>query len=57
MRSPWVDLLFLHHHVTPMKPAWRANAPAHDGKPERLEVDVNQLPLQAGARNAPNCCA
>jgi hypothetical protein len=28
MSSPWIDLLFLHGHVTPARLAWRDDAPA-----------------------------
>ena len=46
MRSPWIDLLFLHGHLTPTPPAWREDAPPC-GRPAtaRIEVDVAQLPL------------
>lgn len=38
MSSPWIDLLFLHGHVTPSRLAWREDAPAdsrHTGKPQK----------------------
>lgn len=57
MRSPWIDLLFLHHHVTPAKLAWRADASSGDCRQERVEVDVNQLPLQTAVRHPSRCCA
>lgn len=47
MRSPWVDLLFLHGHATPAKLTWRPDAPACRCKTEQVDVDVANLPLPA----------
>lgn len=57
MRSPWVDLLFLHGHVTPSNLRWHADAPpCEDIKaPAKVEVDVAQLPLSAGPRDCASC--
>jgi hypothetical protein len=46
MRSPWIDLLFLHGHVTPTQLAWRSDKPACDCASRQIEVDVAQLPLK-----------
>jgi hypothetical protein len=57
MRSPWVDLLFLHGHATPTKLAWRPDAPACRCKTEQVEVDVARLPLPACPEHQPAGCA
>lgn len=44
MRSPWIDLLFLHGHVTPTPLAWRPDEAACDCPSRQTEVDVAQLP-------------
>jgi hypothetical protein len=59
MRSPWVDLLFLHGYATPTQLAWRPDA-APCGRPmaNQVEVDVATLPLsdRCGERDCA-CCA
>ncbi|WP_158621229.1 hypothetical protein [Dyella dinghuensis] len=57
MRSPWIDLLFLHGHATPSQLAWRPDKPAHDASPRQIEVDVAQLPLQSGVARDHACPA
>jgi hypothetical protein len=57
MRSPWVDLLFLHGHVTPATLAWLPDAPACRCKTEQVEVDIAQLPLATCPQDLPGCCA
>jgi hypothetical protein len=59
MRSPWIDLLFLHGHVTPGKLAWRPDAPACECQSSPyIEVDVAQLPLSTRCeKRDPVCCA
>ena len=57
MRSPWIDLLFLHGHITPATLAWLPDAPPCDCKQEPVEVDVKQLPLPAQSRDESTCCA
>jgi hypothetical protein len=58
MRSPWIDLLFLHGHATPATLAWRpdADASACYCKTEKVDADIAQLPLPACAENLPTCC-
>jgi hypothetical protein len=55
MRSPWVDLLFLHGHATPAKLAWRPDAPACRCKTEQVEADVAKLPLPTCTEHLPDC--
>jgi hypothetical protein len=57
MRSPWIDLLFLHGHVTPTRLAWRPDAPGCRCKTEQVEVDIALLPLRDCPGNEPACCA
>jgi hypothetical protein len=57
MRSPWIDLLFLHGHATPAALGWRPDAPACRCKTEQVEVDVAQLPLPARPESHPATCA
>jgi len=60
MRSPWIDLLSLHHHVTPAALSWRPDAAACDCKntPALVDVDVSELPLRAAPGcDRPACCA
>jgi hypothetical protein len=57
MRSPWIDLLFLHGHANPASLAWRPDAPACRCKTEQVEVDVAQLPLPACPDNQAAGCA
>ncbi|MFK2899805.1 hypothetical protein ISP15_05600 [Dyella jejuensis] len=45
MRSPWIDLLFLHGHATPATLAWRPDAPTCACEPPQIDVDVAELPL------------
>ena len=49
MRSPWIDLLFLHGHISPSALNWHVDAPPCDctPAPENVEVDVARLPLPA----------
>jgi hypothetical protein len=56
MRSPWIDLLFLHGHATPATLAWRPDAPPCRCKTEQVDVDVAQLPLPACQEALPACC-
>ncbi|HTC26219.1 hypothetical protein [Dyella sp.] len=46
MRSPWIDLLFLHGHATPTQLNWRPDKPVRDASSRQIEVDVTQLPLK-----------
>ena len=57
MRSPWIDLLFLHGHVTPTQLAWRPDTPARDASSRQIEVDVAQLPLKDGVARDHACPA
>ncbi|HUB88516.1 MAG TPA: hypothetical protein VMA74_02185 [Dyella sp.] len=59
MRSPWVDLLFLHGHITPSNLSWHVDTPPGDceTKPAHIKVDVAQLPLPARPRDNSPCCA
>jgi len=59
MRSPWVDLLFLHGHITPSNLNWHVDTPPGDRetKPAHVEVDVARLPLPAKPRDNLPCCA
>lgn len=59
MRSPWVDLLFLHGHITPSNLTWHVDAPPCDRetKPAEVEVDVAKLPLPPKPRDNTPCCA
>jgi hypothetical protein len=57
MRSPWIDLLFLHGHATPSNLAWRPDAPACRCKTEQMEVDVATLPLPTCTEHQPDCVA
>ena len=52
MRSPWVDLLFLHGHITPSNLSWHVDAPAPAcaTEPAKVEVDVTKLPLPSNAQ-------
>jgi hypothetical protein len=47
MRSPWVDLLFLHGHASPGTLQWLPDAPACRCKTELVTTDVATLPLPA----------
>jgi hypothetical protein len=55
MRSPWIDLLFLHGHLAPAPLAWRPDAGSCAAATSRIEVDVAQLPL--ADRREPRACA
>jgi hypothetical protein len=55
MRSPWVDLLLLHGHLTPTALSWRPDALACEHPPRSVEVDVAQLPLQQQAGRELDC--
>ena len=59
MRSPWVDLLFLHGHITPSNLTWHVDATACDAKTEspKVDVDVAKLPLPVNTQGESNCCA
>lgn len=59
MRSPWIDLLYLHGHVTPGKLAWRSNETTCACQPsQRIDVDVAQLPLSIRCEKRDSaCCA
>jgi hypothetical protein len=57
MRSPWIDLLFLHGHAIPTNLAWRPDAPACRCKTEQVEVDVARLPLPNYPEGEPACPA
>jgi hypothetical protein len=57
MRSPWIDLLFLHGHTTPAQLAWRPDNPARDASSRQIEVDVAQLPLKDGVARDHACPA
>jgi len=59
MRSPWVDLLFLHGHITPSNLTWHVDAPAPDceTEPAKVNVDVAKLPLPAHAQDDSIRCA
>lgn len=59
MRSPWIDLLFLHGHATPATLAWRPDAPVCGCKSEhRVEVDIAALPLRTCNESGEStCCA
>ena len=47
MRSPWVDLLFLHGYASPSRLAWRADvAPCGRPMADTIDVDIAQLPLR-----------
>jgi hypothetical protein len=56
MRSPWIDLLFLHGHASPATLSWRPDNPAFD-KTRPVEVDVARLPLQEGIAREHACHA
>jgi hypothetical protein len=56
MRSPWIDLLFLHGHALPTRLEWRPDAPACPCKTEQVEVDVAKLPLRGCLQQEPACC-
>ncbi|GLQ48996.1 hypothetical protein ACFFJT_02150 [Dyella flava] len=58
MRSPWIDLLFLHGHATPATLMWRpdAEAPICRCKTEQVEADVSRLPLPICLEKSPVCC-
>jgi hypothetical protein len=49
MRSPWINLLFLHGHITPSALSWRVDAPpcGCTPPPDSVAVDVAELPLPA----------
>ena len=59
MRSPWIDLLFLHGHVIPTKLAWRPDAPVCECQSQQnVEVDIADLPLRTCRQNGESpCCA
>ena len=59
MRSPWIDLLFLHGHVMLDKLDWRPDAPACGCQTaQHIEVDVAQLPLSIHCEKRDSaCCA
>lgn len=47
MRSPWVDLLLLHGHITPSTLSWHVDASpcGREKARAKVEVDVARLPL------------
>jgi len=55
MRSPWVNLLFLHGHVSPATLKWLPDAPACRCKTEQVEVDVAKLPLPTCTERQADC--
>jgi hypothetical protein len=59
MRSPWIDLLFLHGYITtPTALSWRPDAPPCDcNDAKKVAADVSQLPLKAEPRKDSTCCA
>jgi hypothetical protein len=57
MRSPWIDLLFLHGHATPTQLAWRPDEHARDGSSRPIEADVAPLPLKDYVAREQTCRA
>lgn len=59
MRSPWVDLLFLHGHITPSNLSWHVDAPSNacETEPANVEVDVAKLPLPSNMQDDSARCA
>ncbi|MFC3652549.1 hypothetical protein ACFONN_13410 [Dyella humi] len=59
MRSPWVDLLFLHGYITTPSAAlaWRPDAPPCGCEQKPVEVNVTQLPLPVDPHDESTCCA
>jgi len=59
MRSPWVDLLFLHGHITPSNLSWHVDVPSNacEREPANVEVDVAKLPLPSNAQEDSARCA
>jgi hypothetical protein len=55
MRSPWIDLVYLHGYATPVNLAWRSDDPAFRCRTEQVEVDVAQLPLPACPQSRSVC--
>lgn len=60
MRSPWIDLLFLHGYITPTQAnqlAWRPDARRNDDRTHAVTVDVGELPLRRSPENDITCCS
>lgn len=59
MRSPWVDLLFLHGHITtPAALNWRPDAsPSECDDARKVAADVAKLPLKTEPQGDSTCCA
>jgi hypothetical protein len=57
MRSPWIDLLFLHGHANPTTLAWRNDQEFPLAVAHRIDVDVAALPLIPTAEPESRCCA
>lgn len=60
MRSPWIDLLFLHGHITPTQVghlAWRPEAPHGDKQAPVMKIDVAELPLRSPPQKDSAYCA
>jgi hypothetical protein len=57
MRSPWVDLLFLHGHANPTRLTWRTDTADGDAIARQIEVDVARLPLEDAPARERSCHA
>ncbi|MBE1159416.1 hypothetical protein [Dyella acidiphila] len=56
MRSPWVDLLFLHGHASPGTLKWLPDETAACRcQTEQVQVDVALLPLPACTEHRADC--